>query len=150
MFKNSDNDNDTKIGHTRSGRIFREVRLVNLFERDQEPLLQEEGFYSGEEEELLIEEQSGSVGPREEKTEEPHREELETLGTGQIVEVSTVTPPVVSTTLSNQSKLSYQSTQSTGIRSLVPIQSRNLGRSMADEMRLPTFKGDGSEDPEQH
>ena len=25
-----------------------------------------------------------------------------------------------------------------------------LGRSMADEMRLPTFRGDGFEDPSQH
>jgi hypothetical protein len=49
--------------------------LGNLFEKDHEPLLPEEGFYSGEEEELLIKEQLGSVGPREEKTEEPRREE---------------------------------------------------------------------------
>jgi hypothetical protein len=39
MFKNSHNDNDMEIRHTRSGRIFREVPLVNLFERDQEPLM---------------------------------------------------------------------------------------------------------------
>jgi hypothetical protein len=81
MFKNSDSDNDTEVGHTRSGRIFREVPLVNLFEQNHEPLAQEEGFYSGEEEELLNEEHSGSTGPREEKTEEPHREESETSGT---------------------------------------------------------------------
>jgi hypothetical protein len=53
MFKNSDNDNETKDGHTRSGRIFKEVPLVNLFEQDHKPLLPEEGFYNGEEEELL-------------------------------------------------------------------------------------------------
>jgi hypothetical protein len=29
-------------------------------------------------------------------------------------------------------------------------QSRNLGISMADEMRLPTFRGDGYEDPDQN
>jgi hypothetical protein len=65
MFKDSDNDSDTEVGHTRSGRVFREVPLENLFEKDNEPLLQEEGFYSGEEEELLNKEHSGSVGPRE-------------------------------------------------------------------------------------
>jgi hypothetical protein len=75
MFKNSDSDNDTEVGHTRSGRTFREVPLANLFEKDHEPLLHEEGFYSGEEEELLNEENSRSVGPREEKTEETRREE---------------------------------------------------------------------------
>jgi hypothetical protein len=71
MFKNLDSDSNTKVGHMRSGRIFKEVPLSNLLERDQEPLLQEEGFYSGEEEDLLSEEQSGSIGPREEKTKEP-------------------------------------------------------------------------------
>jgi hypothetical protein len=101
MFKNSDIDNDTEVGHTHSGRILREVPLANLFEQDHEPLLLEEGFYSGEEVELLSEEQSGFVGPREEKTEEPRREELETSGTTQTVEVSTGTLPIVSTALSN-------------------------------------------------
>jgi hypothetical protein len=49
--------------------------LANLFEHDHTPLLPEEGFYSGEEEELLSEEHSRSIGPSEENTEEPHREE---------------------------------------------------------------------------
>jgi hypothetical protein len=62
MFNNLDNENDTEIGHTHNGRTFREVPLSNLFEQDHKPLLQEEGFYSGEEEELLNEEHSGSVG----------------------------------------------------------------------------------------
>jgi hypothetical protein len=33
---------------------------VNLFEHNHEPLVQDEGFYSGEEEELLNEEHSKS------------------------------------------------------------------------------------------
>jgi hypothetical protein len=37
MFKNSDNDNDTEIGHTCSGRTFREVPLVKLFDQIHEP-----------------------------------------------------------------------------------------------------------------
>jgi hypothetical protein len=66
------------------------------------------------------------------------------------VEVSTITPPVVLAALSNQSSQSYQSTQSTVTSSSVHTQSRNLGRSMEDEMRLPIFRGDGSEDLDQH
>jgi hypothetical protein len=93
MFKNSDSDNDTEVGHTRSGRTFREVPLVNLFEQNHEPLAQDEGFYSGEEEELLNEEHSESTRAEEEKTEEPRREESETSGTAPTIEVSTITPP---------------------------------------------------------
>jgi hypothetical protein len=44
IFKNSKSDNDTQVGHTPSGRIFREVPLVNLFEQSHEPLAQDEGF----------------------------------------------------------------------------------------------------------
>jgi hypothetical protein len=61
MFKNSDNDNDTEVGHTRSERSFREVPLVNLFDQGHEPLAQDEGFCSGDEEELLNEEHSESA-----------------------------------------------------------------------------------------
>jgi hypothetical protein len=100
MFKNSDRDSDTEVGHTRSGRTFREVPLVNLFEQNHEPT-HEEGFYSGEEEELLNKEHSESTREKEEKTEEPRREESETSGIAQTVEVSAITPPVVLTTLSN-------------------------------------------------
>jgi hypothetical protein len=78
MFKNSDSDSDVEVGHTCSGRTFREVPLENLFEKYREPILQDEGFYSGEEEELLSEEHSGSIGPREENTGEPRREEPKT------------------------------------------------------------------------
>jgi hypothetical protein len=66
MFKNSDSDNDTKAGHTRSGRVFREVHLANLFKKNY----RDEGFYSGEEAHLIDEEHSESA-----RTEEPHREE---------------------------------------------------------------------------
>jgi hypothetical protein len=75
MFKNSDSDNDIEVGHMRSGRIFKEVPLVNLFEQNHEPLAQEEEFYCGEEEELGNEERSRSTGLEKEKTQEPHREE---------------------------------------------------------------------------
>jgi hypothetical protein len=149
MFKNLDSDNDTNIRHTHSGRTFREVPLVNLFEQSHEPT-QEEGFYSGEEEELLNEEHSESTREEEEKTEEPHQEESETSGTAQIAEVSAITPPVVLTTLSNQSNLSYQNTQSTSTSGSMHTQSGTLSRSMVDEMRLPTFRGDGFEYPDQH
>jgi hypothetical protein len=85
----------------------------------------------------------GSARAEEEQTEEPHREESVNSGTMPAVEVSTITPPVVLATLSNQSNLSYQRTQRTGTSGSVHTQSRNLGRPMADEMRLPTFRGDG-------
>jgi hypothetical protein len=34
MFNNSENDSDTEVGHTRSGRSFREVPLENLFKNN--------------------------------------------------------------------------------------------------------------------
>jgi hypothetical protein len=77
-------------------------------------------------------------------------EEPETSGTAPTIEVSTITPPIVLAALSNQSNQSSQRNQSTVTSSLVHTQSRNQGRSMADEMRLPIFRGDGSEDPDQH
>jgi hypothetical protein len=72
MFKNSDNDNDIEAGHTHSGRSFREVPLVNLFEKNHKPLAQDKGFYSGEEEELLNMEYSESSREEEGKSKEPH------------------------------------------------------------------------------
>ena len=54
MFKNSDNDNDTKVGHTRSGRVFIEVHITILFKKNYG----DEGFYNGEEEYLMDEEHS--------------------------------------------------------------------------------------------
>jgi hypothetical protein len=149
MFKNSDSDNNIEIEHTRSGRAFREVPLVNIFEQIHKPT-QEEGFYSGEEEELLNEERSWPAREEEENTEEIFQEDSETSKNVQTIEVNSITPPVVSTTLSNQSNLSYQNTQRTGTSGSVHTQSENLGRSMADEMRLPTFRGYGFEDLDQH
>jgi hypothetical protein len=64
-----------------------------------------------------------------------------------IIEVITINALVGSTTLSNQS---YQTVQSTITSSPPHTQTGNLGRSMADEMRLPIFRGDGSKDPDQH
>jgi hypothetical protein len=107
LFKNSNSDNDTEVGHTCSGRSFREVPLVNLFEENHEPLVQDEGFYSGEEEELLNEEYLEFAREEEGKTEEPRREESETSGTVPTVEVSTITPPIFLASLSNQSNLSH-------------------------------------------
>jgi hypothetical protein len=54
MFKNPNNDNDIEAGHTRSGRVFREIHLVNLFTQNY----REEGFYSGEEADLIEKEHS--------------------------------------------------------------------------------------------
>jgi hypothetical protein len=88
------------------------------------------------------------LGQRKGKLKNLTGEEPETSGTAQTIEVSTIIPPVDSTTLSNQSNQSHQSVQSTVTSSPPHTQSGNLGRSMADEMRLPTFRGDGSEDPD--
>jgi hypothetical protein len=54
MFTNSDSDSDTEVGHTHSGRAFREVHLANLFKHNY----RDEGFYSGEEADLTNEEHS--------------------------------------------------------------------------------------------
>jgi hypothetical protein len=71
LFKNSDNDNDTEVGHMRSGRNLREDPLVNLFEKSHEPLAHDKGFYNGEEEELLNKEHLESSRVEERKTKEP-------------------------------------------------------------------------------
>jgi hypothetical protein len=105
MFKNSDSDNDTEAGHMRSGRAFREVPLANLFKENYG----DEGFYSGEEADLMDEELSEPAREEEGEAEEPCWEEPEASGTTQTIEVSTITPPVVSTTLSNQNSQSHQS-----------------------------------------
>jgi hypothetical protein len=54
MFKNSDSENNTKVGHKRSGREFKEVHLAHLFKHNYGY----EGFYSGEEADLTDEEHS--------------------------------------------------------------------------------------------
>jgi hypothetical protein len=146
MFKNSDSDNDTKAGHTRSGRVFIEVHLANLFKQNY----RDEGLYSGEEGDLTDEEHSEPTRVEEEEAEELRRDEPKTSGTTQTIEVSSITAPVDSVVLRNQSNPSHQSVQSTISSSLPHTQSGTLGRSMVDEMRLPMFRGDGSEDPEKH
>jgi hypothetical protein len=103
MFRNSESDSNTEVGHTRSGRVFREVHLANLFKKNY----RNEGFYSGEEVDLTDEEQSEPTKAVEGEVEELHRDEPKTSGTVQTIEVSTIIPPVVSATLSNQSNQSY-------------------------------------------
>jgi hypothetical protein len=66
MFKNSDSDSDTEAGHLRSGRLFREVPLANLFKKNY----RDEGFYSGEEVDLTDKENSESARTKEVQTEE--------------------------------------------------------------------------------
>jgi hypothetical protein len=153
MLKNSDSDSDIEARHMRSGRSFRKIPLVDLFKKSYRPLAQDEGFYSGEEAEKSYEEYSEFVREEEVETKEARREELGTSGTVPIIEVSVDTPPIVLETSSNQSNQSSQinqSTQSIVTRILVQTQLRNQGKSMEDEMRLPIFIGDGSEDPDQH
>jgi hypothetical protein len=95
----------------------------------------------------LNEEYSESSREEEGKTEEPLREESITSGTAPTVEVIITNPLIVLATLSNQSSQSYQRTIT---NHSIHTQSRNLGISMADEMRLHIFRGDGSQDPDQH
>jgi hypothetical protein len=52
MFKNLDNDNDTEACHTHSGRVLREVHLEDMFKKNYG----DEGFYNGEEADLIDEE----------------------------------------------------------------------------------------------
>jgi hypothetical protein len=146
MLKNSNNHSDIEAGITRGRRPFREVSLTKLFKKNYEY----EGFYSGEKVDLTDEENSNSTRIKEVRLEEIRKGETETLGTVPTIEVSTITPPIVLEALSNQGNQSSQSSQSTITSSLVHTQSRNQGRSMVDEMRLPIFRGDGSEDPDQH
>jgi len=67
MFKNSDSDIDIGAGHTRSGRVFKEVHIVNLFKKNYG----DEGFYSGEEEDLIDKQHSEPAREEERKAEEP-------------------------------------------------------------------------------
>jgi hypothetical protein len=54
MFNNSNNNNNIETGHTHSGRVFKEVHLVNLFKKNYG----DASFYSGEEADLMDEENS--------------------------------------------------------------------------------------------
>jgi hypothetical protein len=128
-----------------SGKVFREVHIVNLFKKNYG----EEGFYSGEEEYLTDEEHSEPTRTEEGKAKELHRGRPEGSKITQTIEVSTIILPVDSV-LSNQSNPSHQSIQSTIHSSPPHIQSGTLVRSMEDDMRLPIFRGYGSEDPNQH
>ena len=73
--------------------------------------------------------------------------EPENSGTARTTEVSNVNPPAIPIVPSSQNNQNHQSPQSTVIGSLAYTQTRSLVISMADEMRLPIFRGDGSEDP---
>jgi hypothetical protein len=77
MFKISDSDNDTKAGDTRSGKVFRGVHLENLFMQNYG----EEGFYSGEEVDLIDEEHPEPTKTEEGEAEELRQSETETSGT---------------------------------------------------------------------
>jgi hypothetical protein len=90
------------------------------------------------------------VGTEEGKVEELRREEPKTSEIAQTIEISIVISPIDSVVLSNESNPSHQSVHSTVNSSPPHIQSRTLGRSMAGEMRLPIFRGDGSKYPDQH
>jgi hypothetical protein len=66
MFKNSNSNNNIEDGHMRSGRAFIEVPLVSLFKDKYE----DEGLYSGEEEDLTKEEHLELAGVAKGKTKE--------------------------------------------------------------------------------
>jgi hypothetical protein len=97
MFKNSDNDNEAKAGHTHSGMSFRKVPLANLFMKSYKPLTQYEDFYSGEEAGRSDKEYSEFTREEEVETKEIHRGEPETSGTAPTIDVSITTPPVLAT-----------------------------------------------------
>jgi hypothetical protein len=99
MFRNSDSDSDTDVEHTCNGRVFQGVHLENLFKKNY----REEGFYNGEEEDLTNKEHPKPSSPEEGATEELHQDEPENSRTAQTTEVSIINPPIVSTTLGNQS-----------------------------------------------
>jgi hypothetical protein len=110
----------------------------------------EEGFYSGEEVDLTDEEHPDPTRTEEGEAEELHQSEPETSGTARTTEVSNVNPLVVPTILRSQNSQNHQSLQSTVTSSSTSTQTRTLVSSMADEMTLPIFRGDGSKDPDQH
>jgi hypothetical protein len=112
-----------------------------LFKQNYE----EEGFYSGEEVYLTDEEHSEPTRTEEGEAKELCQSEPKTSGTAQVTEVSNINPHVVSIALSRQNSQNHQSPQSTVTSSLEDTQTRSLFSSMADEMRLPIFRGDGSE-----
>jgi hypothetical protein len=66
MFKNSYSSIDIEARHTHNRRVFRGVHLENLFKQNYE----EEGFYSGEEVDLMDEEHSEPTETEEGRDEE--------------------------------------------------------------------------------
>jgi hypothetical protein len=110
----------------------------------------EEGFYSGEEADLTDEEHLEPTRIEEGEAKELHQSEPEISETMRTTEVSNVNPHVVSTIPNSQNSQNHQSSQSTITSSPSSTQTRTLVSFMADEMRLPIFRGDGSEDPYQH
>jgi hypothetical protein len=90
------------------------------------------------------------VEPEEEAAKELRQKEPETSRTAQGTKLSNINPPVVSEMLSNQNIPNHQSPQSPITSSSASTQTGNLGNSMADEMRLPIFRGDGSEYLDKH
>jgi hypothetical protein len=133
MLKISDSDSDTEAGHTLSGKVFRGVHLESLFKQKYG----EEGFYSGEEVDLIDEEHPEPTRIEEGEVEELCQSERETSGTTQTTKVSNVNPPVVPTILSSQNSQNHQSLQSTVTSNSTSTQKRTLVSFMADEMRLP-------------
>jgi hypothetical protein len=97
----------------------------------------------------MDEEHSEPVETEEGQAEELCPGEPENSETAQTIEVSIVILPV-DLVLRNQSNPSHQSIHRIVHSSPPHIQSGTLGRYMEDEMRLPIFRGDGSEDPDQH
>jgi hypothetical protein len=146
MFKILDSDNDTEAGHMRSGKVFRGVHLENLFKQNYG----EEGFYNGEEANLTNKEHPKPTIIEEGEAEELRQSETEILRSTQTTEVSNVNPPIVSTIPSSQNSENHQSFQSTVTSSPASTQKRTLVIFMEDEMRLPIFRGDGSEDLDEH
>jgi hypothetical protein len=67
MFKNLNSNRDIEARHTRSGRVFIEFPLVNLFKQNY----RDEGFYSGEEAYPIDEEHSEEGKVEEYCQEEP-------------------------------------------------------------------------------
>jgi hypothetical protein len=104
MFKNSDSGNETEHGHTHSGRVFRGFHLENLLKKNYG----EEGFYSGEEADLMGREHSEPTETEEGQVEELQKGEPETLETVQTIEVSTLIL-LVDSVVRNQSNPSHQS-----------------------------------------
>jgi hypothetical protein len=146
MFRNSDNDSDTEDGHMLSGIFFRGVHLENLFKKS----CREEGFYSGEELDLTDKEHLEPTRTEEGKAEELRQSETETSGNDQIIEVSNINPPVFSIAPRSQNSQNHQSLQSVVTSNSAYTQTGSLGNSMEDEMRLPIFRRDVSEDVDQH